>query len=135
MNTGKAIYRLLTDNSTVNGLVSGRVYQTRLPQSCSYPAIMIQKISDVPFKDNDGSDLWRARMQVNSYATTQAAVQQLAVAVQAALDWTLQTNVGGVNVVEITLEDENDFTEDYAEFDGLFHVAQDYFVTYQKMYS
>lgn len=135
MNIGKAIYYKLTNTSAVSSVVSTRVYQSRLPQSCSYPAIMVQKISDVPYSDDDGNNLFRARVQVNSYTTDYNSSHDLATAVMNALDFIRQTTINGVNIVEISIENETDLTEDFAEFEGLFHVAQDYMVVYQRMSS
>jgi hypothetical protein len=133
MNVGKAIYYKLVNNATVAGIVGTRVYQTRLPQSASYPAVMIQKVSDTPYSTDSGNNMFNARMQVNSYHTDHASAHALAVAVMTAIDFIQQEYINGVNVVQISFLNETDLSEDFAGFEGLFHVAQDYFVVYQKM--
>ena len=132
MNISKSIHYKLANDATVAGIVASRIYQVVIPQSATYPAIMIQKISDVPFSDDHGNDLFRARIQVNSYHTNYADCKTLATAVMNAIDFITQTTINSMAVVEISIEDENELIADFAGFEGIFIVAQDYSVTYQR---
>lgn len=135
MNPNKAIYYILANDATVSGIVSNRIYQLRAEQGAPYPLVMIQKISDVPYSDDIRNSLFRARIQVNSYHTNYNDAHRLATACMNALDGVRTQTVNAVNVIEIEIENETDLIEDFSEFDGLFHVAQDYFIVYQRIAS
>jgi len=135
MTPGKAIFTKITSSASINALISNRCYQVRLPERTSMPAVRIQKISDVPFKDNDGSTMWSARIQVDTYATDHASAQRIATLIMNELDVIRQTTVNHVSIVECTLENEIDDVDDYAEYNGLFRVTQDFRVTYLRMIS
>lgn len=65
----------------VRALVAGRVYASHLPQTPTYPSVIVQSISPVPASHLRGGDTGRTRVQVTSVAQT----RELAVAVDAAI--------------------------------------------------
>lgn len=135
MNPSKAIHYKLSNDATITSYVGTNIFQVRVTQEATYPAIMIQKISDVPYSDDEGNNLFRARIQVNVYAADYNTAHNIALRCLNVLDFIRQTTINGVNVVEISIENETDLIEDYSGFEGLFHVAQDYMVVYQRITS
>lgn len=84
MSLGVKVYNALSGASGIAALVSTRIYPLVLPQSITYPAISYQRISSTP---QQGSTTLRStRYQINCWALTYAAAQNVAVAVKAALE-------------------------------------------------
>lgn len=133
MNPNKAIYYKLVNDSTVNGIVSGQVYQFgEVPQGIDLPYVMIQKVSDVPYSTKDSNSLFNARIQVNCYGTNHNSNNDLSVAVMNALDRSSTGDVNGIYVVQIDFLNEVNLNEYFAEFEGVNHIAQDYAVVYLR---
>lgn len=86
MTVEQGIRAQLLATGAVTALVSTRVYQLRIPQTSTYPAIRIQLISQPEEAHLRGyTDLTRARVQVDCYAATYMAVASVADAVMDAL--------------------------------------------------
>lgn len=132
MNVGKAVHYILSNNAAVTAVASTRIWTTKVPElNTTWPVIMIQRVSNPPLSSKDGNSTFFTRIQINVYATTQKATDALAVLVIAAMDRQFtSTTVNGFRIVQIDLIDENDLSEPFAQFDGLFHIAQDYQIVY-----
>ena len=128
-NPSKAIHYKLANTAAVTAVVSTRIYQMRVMQGAEYPAIMIQKISDVPFSGKDGNEYFRARVQVNSYAENYNDANSLAKLVMDALD-RATGSINGITVSQIDILNEIENMENFADFEGIFRVMQDYSIVY-----
>jgi hypothetical protein len=81
---GAKIYSALSGASGITTLTSTRIYPVILPQTPTYPAISYQRISNT---GQQGSTALReTRYQINCWAATYAAAQNLATAVKTALE-------------------------------------------------
>ena len=74
-----AIRHRLINDSSVSALVGSRVYPERLPQNPAFPAIIITLMTDGPDRDDisGNAGLFRAMVQLDSYALQLLAAQQL----------------------------------------------------------
>jgi hypothetical protein len=81
-----AIYTRLAAVSAVSSLVSTRIYPGLLPESPTYPAVVFRFLSEQTFPAM-GADagVTKRRLQVDCWATTATAAQQLGDAVTTAL--------------------------------------------------
>ena len=76
----------LLAQAPVSALIGTRIFPLRLPQGVTLPAVTYQRISGVPVISHDGaSDLARARIQVDCWAASYAAMAGLAMAIRTAL--------------------------------------------------
>lgn len=121
---GKAIYSLLSNDVTVTGLVSTRIYPNQLPNQATYPAIIYSQVSEEFDSSKDGPiPTGIFTYQFDIYASTYPAAQNIANAIKSTLDWYTGT-VAGKNVSRIKKGDESDDVwEDDKE---LIHVVQNY---------
>lgn len=91
MTVEQAVRERLVGDSAVAALVGARVYQLKLPQKPTLPAVRVQLIDEPLFYHlRGGSRLIRSRVQTDCYvngepSTAYAAVTALADAVDAAL--------------------------------------------------
>jgi hypothetical protein len=82
MNVEAAIAARIAAISAVTAIVSGRVYLDLLPQSPTYPAVLVQLVSDPSRYHLRGVvGLKRARVQVDAYAMKTSGVDQYSAAV------------------------------------------------------
>jgi len=86
-----AIARRLAATAAVNAIAGTRVYQLKLPQAPTLPAIRVQLVTDVPGHHLRGPDgLLRSRVQVDAYVAESGdaytTADGLAKAVDGALD-------------------------------------------------
>lgn len=84
MTIGIKLYSALAGAAGVSTLVSNRIYPVLLPQSPTYPAISVQRISNSP--QQGSTSVRETRYQVNCWAATYAAAQSAAAAVKATLE-------------------------------------------------
>jgi len=118
-----AIRAVLLANLGVSSLVGSRIYTLELPDSCTFPAISIHKISD-PYSRIKGSP----RIQVSAWDKDPLIASQISKAVETALDG--YTGIqGNFSIVQITPLDCNDLPADGA---GLYQNSYDFLVLYKK---
>lgn len=87
MAVGKVIYDQLSNDGTVAGLVSTRIYPDIAPQRATLPYVVYTEISTAPTDDKDGSSvLDTIQVQVDMYDDNYDDVETLAAAIRAALD-------------------------------------------------
>lgn len=73
MSPEEAVVARLGDIAAVNALVGTRIYQLKLPQKPTLPAIRVQEISEVrSYHLRGGSSRGRTRVQVDVYANETA---------------------------------------------------------------
>jgi len=130
MSIEEGIRYILINDTDVAALISARVYPMLMPQGYTLPAIVYQRISvDRPHTLDQGP-VGRAigRFQVDCYAETYAAVNELANKVRLALDG-FKGDMGSqsVSVGGIHLMSDRDLFEEATE---IYRVTHDYFVPY-----
>jgi len=131
MRAAKVIYNILANDAGVSAIVSNRISPVLLPQGSAFPAVVYHELNLVatPTKDSN-SRLDFTRVQIDCLATTYEAASELADAVRSALNVVTPNIYNGVNVFYIEFEDEQEFSDNLADFDGVFQVSQDYIVSY-----
>ena len=113
MALGKAIYKILSDDSTVSGYVSTRIYPLRINQNDALPAITYEVLNSVPSDTKGGttgkSKLDVLRLEILSYSTTYIEVQNIKAGIRSVLDRYSGTPSGtGVKIDSIQYADEED---------------------------
>lgn len=69
MTPEQAVVERIRDIAAVSALAGQRVYQLRLPQGATLPAVRVQQISDVGDMHQRGeTNLYTTRVQVDAYA-------------------------------------------------------------------
>lgn len=133
MKAINAVYNILSNNSALTAVVSTRINPLRIPQGSSFPAISYQLISVIPHPSKSGpSESDFARVQINSFGTTYQIAVQVADLVRSAMEKTLPATFNSVLVQSIEYDGEAHLTEDNADFAGIYHIAQDYIINYNR---
>lgn len=88
MTIEAGLYSALVGNSSINSIVSGRVYAMRLPQDPTFPAITYQRISNARGRALSAlaNNYSRASIQVDSWASSYSEIKQLSEAVRGLLE-------------------------------------------------
>ena len=73
-------------DGTISGLISVRLYPSKMPQNPKFPLMVYTKISGFREHDMDGSTIATPRMQYDSWASTYAGAKALADALRERLD-------------------------------------------------
>lgn len=88
MNYYATIRNYINGNSTANALLAGRVYAAMLPQSCSYPALVINTITTSPTNTKTApSDLDILMVQIDIYSSKLEIADAVSSAVRDAIDY------------------------------------------------
>ena len=133
MKAINAVYNILSNNSALTAVVSTRINPLRISQGSSFPAISYQLVSVVPNPSKSGpSESDFARIQINSFGLTYQSAVQVADLVRAAMEKTLPATFNSVFVQAIEYDGEAHLSEDNADFAGVFHIAQDYIINYNR---
>jgi type III secretory pathway lipoprotein EscJ len=133
MKAINAVYNILSNNSALTAVVSSRINPLRIPQESAFPAISYQMISVIPHPSKSGaskSDF--ARIQINSFGTTYQSAVQVADLVRTAMQVTLPATFNAVLVQSCEYDSEVHMTEDNADFAGVYHIAQDFIINYNR---
>ena len=135
MRAAKVIYNILANDAGVSALVSNRINPLRLPQGSAFPAVVYSEVSinATPTKDSN-SRLDFTRVQIDCLALTYEDASELADAVRDALNVVTPGEYNGVNVFYIEFDNEQEFVDDAANFDGVVQVSQDYILSYSYAY-
>ena len=105
MNAGKAVYGILSANSTVTNIVSTRIFPEIAEQEAATPFVVYQLQSVDPEDTHDGpSKLDEVRFEFMCYADTYNEAADLATAVRGALDRVSGT-YNGVNIESVQFND------------------------------
>lgn len=132
MKSLKAVYNILTSNSALNTAVSGRISPLRLPQAVTLPAISYYQVSLIANNTQSGyskSDF--ARVQISIFATTLTECLSVADKTRTAM----QINPGTFNSVVVQqakFDNEVLLSDDSAGEEGVYHIAQDYIINYNR---
>jgi len=133
MSLEKAVRSILTDDSTVSGLVSSRVYPQRRPQGTTVPAIVYQNV----FQETNEAlatqgGIKRTRLSVEVFDKTYGGTKTLRNAVESALiNYTGTTQGETIDSLRlessIDLEEENVPAGDF----GYFRTILDFVIWHQ----
>ena len=120
----------LVANVTVNGLVSGRVYPNKLPQTVTMPALTYQRIDTPRVHSHDSSGSAGTaypRIQFDCWAASYASAKSLSDALRGALNGYVGT-MGTVNpvMVQSALQEDERF-DDFADA-GVVRISCDFTV-------
>ena len=135
MRAAKVIYNILANSAGVSAIVSDRIAPIWLPQGSAFPALVYSTvdINPNPTKDSN-SRLDYARVQVDCLGETYEQASELADAVREALNVVTPGEYNGVNVFYIEYQNEVEFGDASAAFDGVYQVSQDYNIVYSYSY-
>lgn len=126
MKVGLAIHPLLTGNSAVQAMISGRVYPEQAPEGAQPPFIVYSIVSNSPSDSKNGTPIDQAQVEVFSINTTYANTNELADKVRAALDRSnITVDVAEGEVVVDSIQYTNEVTEVNTE-KKLYIAIQDY---------
>ena len=126
MKVGLAIHPLLTGNSAVQAMISGRVYPEQAPEGAQAPFIVYSIVSNSPSDSKNGTPIDQAQVEVFSINTTYANTNELADKVRAALDRSnITVDVAEGEVVVDSIQYTNEVTEVNTE-KKLYIAIQDY---------
>jgi predicted component of type VI protein secretion system len=128
MEAGKAIYNILSNASGVTSITTN-IYGNEAKQTQDFPIIVYTVISDTAVGSKSNLKALQSRVQVSCFADSYDSVNALAIAVRNALSDKTQGSYGGVTVQTIKFDSSNDLT-DNAGFDGVNHIALDFFIFY-----
>jgi hypothetical protein len=112
MRLDEFVFAALTADATVAGLVGTRVYPQKLPQSPTLPAITYSIVSRVPTEAN--TELFECRLQIDTWATSYAGSNALAIATLKALRYYRRAD-GGNTLLSIYDSNYIDGYEDERE--------------------
>lgn len=124
---GKAIFELLSNDTTVTGLVGTKIYPNIIAQQTTYPAVAYSQVSEEFDSSKDGPiPTGRFTYQFDIYADTYPTAQSIANAIKSTLDWYTGT-AAGQTISRIKKGDESD--DIWEEDKEYFHVVQNYSIT------
>ena len=132
MKSLKAVYNILTSNTALNTAVGSRISPLRLPQAVTLPAISYYQVSLIANNTQSGyskSDF--ARVQISIFATTLTECLSVADKTRSAM----QINPGTFNSVVVhqaKFDNEVLLSDDSAGEEGVYHIAQDYIINYNR---
>ena len=133
MKAINAVYNILSNNAALTAVVSSRINPLVLPQESAFPAISYQLISVVPHPSKSGSSKSDfARVQINSFGTSYQSAVQIADLVRTAMQVSLPATFNSVLVQSCEYDGEVHMTDDVAAFAGVYHIAQDFIVNYNR---
>ena len=124
-----AIGTILLADAAVVGLVVDRVFNKRLPDEVTYPAIAYRKVVRVPRLNHDGaSNKLNIRVQVNCYGASDE-VDAVYRAAKAALDNVASGTYNGINTTGVQYIDDvdeydDDTKKDVIKFDVMLFVVE-----------
>ena len=114
-------------------LFRSRINPLILPQESTFPAISYQLISVVPHPSKSGSSKSDfARVQINSFGTSYQSAVEIADLVRTAMQVSLPATFNSVLVQSCEYDGEVHMTDDVAAFAGVYHIAQDFIVNYNR---
>jgi len=125
----KAVYFLLSTDSSI----TANIYPQRIPEGAVLPAIVLNQISRIAYdtkKEYSKSD--ESRVQITIVAETATEAYELSDLVRDSMNATLPNTFNTVLVQNIAFQNEITLTDDNANEQGVFMVAQDYLIMYSN---
>lgn len=127
------LYAQLAASTGLTGLVSTRIYPTKLPQGVDLPAVTYFRVSGVrEHAMASDPNVVHSLFQVSSWDDDPAGTRAVAAQVALALSrWSNTT--GSPDILEIFIENEIDLWELTDDDDvGVYHTAQDFMVHHRE---
>lgn len=126
MSLEGALYSQITGDAAVAALVSTRVYPVEIPERSTYPSVSYQRVGGRSVQSHQlpksGTAAFTS-IQINAFAETRRAAQQLLAAVRAAIE-AVRWTADGTSIYSCWVVDEFDIDrESGARIEG---VAQMY---------
>tara|TARA_R110002020_G_scaffold731_4_gene3639 strand:+ start:4704 stop:5795 length:1092 start_codon:yes stop_codon:yes gene_type:complete len=126
MKVGKVIYKLLSDNTAVAGLVGTRIAPSVMEQSSQFPFIIYDIVNDSPDRQKSTtSQLNTYKVLVSAYSQTYTEASFLGNYIRTALD-RRSGNFNGVEIQSIDFEGVDDVFDDMSGKDGIFRKSLDF---------
>lgn len=125
---------ILTNDETVSGYVSTRVFSDRIPQNAAMPAISCYVVDSVPNSHlTDIVGISRARVQIDCFANTRSTANAVADSVRLAMTHLDHETVGSqyVNAIELVSGPDESYDRAKSGEDNIRRVASmDFYVHY-----
>ena len=126
MNVGRAIYKILSDNTAVAGLVGTRIAPSVMEQSSQFPFIIYDIANDSPdTQKSTTAQLNSYKILVSAYCQTYTEASFLGNYIRTALD-RRSGNFNGVEIQSIDFEGVDDVFDDMSGKDGIFRKSLDF---------
>ena len=123
------IYTILKDTGTFTG-IGERLYPVTVPQGAIFPAVTFDIISKQPSETKTGSStVDQARVQIDFYASTLKAADELAEALRTAIDFLDKVTVADADFDGIKYISQ---THAYNEEQELFQVSVEYYFRFKR---
>jgi hypothetical protein len=124
MTIEEALYSYLSTYAGLVALIGTRIYQVRLPQTPTLPAVTYMRVSAPRLQAFDGTAKTTARFQLSAWATSYAGAKAVAAQLVAALD-SYSGTMGGVGGVpcDCTVINDVDLVDPET---GWYQVATDF---------
>lgn len=121
------VNKVLSNDGTVSGLVSTRVYPDQAPEGSSVPYVVIHRIVGTEEKAKGGVEPTKeTRLQVDCFAGTKDGANDLADGVESALKGYSGTTYGTITVVSIYHDTDN--PSGFDRENRLYRTSDDYTV-------
>ena len=123
---GKAIYNILSNDSSVSDLVGTRIYPQKIEYNATIPAVTYFVTSVGPTNTKNGVSTYDyTAVQITAFGSTYDEASNLARLIRVALDYVSGT-YAGIVVDKIFFEDANDIYDDSFGEKGIHYVAMDF---------
>lgn len=129
MNIKTGLRSALLSNAAVAEIIDTRAYFKMLPQNPTYPALTLEQISGDPLNCvNEIPALSWTRIRINAWGETYSEADELAIAVETALNGQTFT-LTGVTIGSIVADGMRDFYEPNVD---AYYLTQDYKIFYKE---
>jgi len=126
MDIGKAIYSILSNESSVSNIVGTRIFPQKVPYGQQMPSITYFVIDTTPNNTKNGASTYDyVRCQITAFGVSYSQAQDLATEIRSALDYKTGTEAGVV-ISKCFFEDSNDIFDDSFGENGIHYVAMDF---------
>jgi len=126
MNLFGAIYGILNNNASINGIVGNKIFDLVASQTSTAPFITVQQVTMKANNTKSGvSGTDEYTMKISMLAETQAQAKDLAEKVRTALDYYTGT-VNGVTIQLAWYDSESPIWDDTSHLRGAENISQDY---------
>ena len=123
MNLGRAIYKILSDNTAVASLVETRISPNIMSQTNNFPFIVYDVTSDDPVGQKDSTaTLDVTSIMISGYASNYSDANKLSNYIRTALD-RVNGNYAGVDIQSIDFNGYDDIFDDDSGSTGIYRKA------------
>ena len=127
MEIGKAIYKILSQNSDVSTLVGTRIFPNVAPQTTIFPFIIYDVTGVQPNDTKDGpSTLDTNDVMISCYSETYIQASDLAQKIRVAMDRINDGIYGGEQIQSSQFQSYNDIFDDTSGDAGIYRKSLDF---------